>query len=267
MIDQKTFDDVADGLVAAGTRVTYGHLREAFAERNRQSNGAAATSHSMRDIQDPFDDWKLRRRYRPHLAALDLDGRTEKALTRFLALARSAKSKAIEPADDGEAATCFQVEGMARRFEEVAAMFAAETGALKAEVARLASAMASIPPATDERPKGRKSGIVASASLHFWDRLMQEFALEIRKRGPLTARELDATIADDTRLFASRNFQRITPRILAGKLATRNKYNKYIKPLGDGRYDLIKRGRSPKPKATDDAGRRPRGKGVLSPLP
>lgn len=229
MIDQKTFDDVADGLIAAGTRVTYGHLREAFAERNRLSNDAVATSHSMRDIQDPFDDWKLRRRYRPHLAALDLDVRTEKVLSRFLALARSAKSKAIELADDGEAATCFQVEDLARRFDEAAAAFAAETGALKTEVARLASAMATISTATDERPKGRKFGIVASASLHFWDRLMQELASEIRKRGPLTAHELDATIADDTRLFASRNFQRITPKVVAGKLAARNKYNKYIK--------------------------------------
>lgn len=53
MIDQRTLDEVADLLVENGVRVTYDHLRVAFAERSASAGGGGA-SHSDRDIQDPF---------------------------------------------------------------------------------------------------------------------------------------------------------------------------------------------------------------------
>ncbi|KQO76349.1 hypothetical protein ASF20_13425 [Methylobacterium sp. Leaf88] len=249
MVDQKLLDELADGLVAAGVQVTYPTLEGAFRERSRLTAGRPA-GHSRRDLQGPFDDWKRRRRYRPHLAALDLDEGTERALARFLALARSDKPIDARLADDDETATRSQVNFLAGRIEETVAALAAENAALRADIAALASTVATL---VKGRPEGRKSGIVASTSLHFWDQLMREFAARIRKRGPLTAEELDATITDDTREFAMRNFERITPGVIAGKLTVRNEHNKYITPLGDGRFDLIERGRTSKRQASGNA--------------
>ncbi|WP_331304644.1 hypothetical protein [Methylobacterium oryzae] len=242
MVDQKLLDELADGLVEAGVQVTYPSLEEAFRERSRLTAGRTA-GHSRRDLQGPFDDWKRRRRYRPHLAALALDEGTERALARFLALARSGKPTDTWPANEEEAATPSQVDVLVSRIEGTAAALAAENAALRADIAAVASTVATL---AKGRPGGRKSGIVASTSLHFWDQLMREFAARIRKRGPLTAEELDAAVTDDTREFAMRNFERITPGVIAGKLTVRNEHNKYIMPLGDGRFDLIERGRASK---------------------
>ena len=80
MIDQAAFDDVADSLVASGVRVTYESLREALGTSNRNRRGSEhGTSHSARDIQHPFADWKRRRRYKPYLAMHDLSDEAEKA--------------------------------------------------------------------------------------------------------------------------------------------------------------------------------------------
>ncbi|MCB4805871.1 hypothetical protein QO001_006100 [Methylobacterium brachiatum] len=161
--------------------MTYEHLRNAFRERNRLPfDTAPAASHSDRDLQDPFASWKRRRRYRPHLAALDLDESTERALARFLTLARSGRPATSVQDDGEEPATRAQVA----RIEESIAVAAAEHAALRADIAGLATAFASL---AGERTKGRKAGIVASTALHFWDQVMRAFAGEIRKRGPLTA--------------------------------------------------------------------------------
>lgn len=239
MIDQRTLDEVADLLVQDGKRVTYDHLREAFAARNNP-NGPGGGSHSDRDIQDPFADWKRRRRYRPHLAALDLDGRTERALAQFLALARSASAGTPDREDGEEMVTRAQVALLAERIEGAITAAAEERAALRADIASLASAVEAL---AGERTKGRKSGIVASTSLHFWDQLMRAFAAEIRRRGPLTAEELLATVTKDALRFAERNFERITLGVVTDKLQTRDRYNKYIRPVADGRYDLIERRR------------------------
>ncbi|MGU3421480.1 hypothetical protein [Methylobacterium sp. D54C] len=264
MIDQRTLDEVADLLVENGVRVTYDHLRAAFAERSALAGDGA--SHSDRDIQHPFAAWRQRRRYRPHLAALDLDERTERALGRFLTLARSGDPSGFAPSED-EPATRAQVDRMTGRIEDVLASLAAENAALRSQVDRLITAMAamSAPAPTDKRPKGRKAGIVASTSLHFWDRLMRAFADEIRKRGPLTAADLHATITPDTHDFARRNFERITPGVVTEKLTTRNTHNKYIRPTDDGRYELIRR--SPKRRVAADLRRDPPGKGSSPSLP
>ncbi|MDQ0544958.1 hypothetical protein QO001_003894 [Methylobacterium brachiatum] len=45
----------------------------------------------------------------------------------------------------------------------------------------------------------------------------------------------------------------MTPGVVADKLQVRNQYNKYIRPVGDGRYELIRRGRGRREESSGQA--------------
>lgn len=236
MIDQKALDDIADRLVEAGIRVTYGNLRDAFLEQSVAINGAAlATSHSMRDIQDPFDDWKRRRRYKPHLATHDLPERAEKAVADALDALRVAADRL--PANTPPMAPVCDLDAVLVRVEDILGgidrrleALSAENAALRRDVAILAAARQQSPRAIR---KGRKAGVFDSTSRHFWNRLMLMFRAHIKAEGPKPWNDLFALVDDDSHALAAAAFEPINETTLKEKLRIRVGHQNYFRLEGD----------------------------------
>ena len=247
MIDQNAFDDVADALVAAGVRVTYESLEQAFRERDRATSGETyGKAHSRRDIQDPFDNWKRRRRYKPHFSAIELPEPAERAIAKAFAALQAAAGHLPtgflppEPSASGadlQARIEELADGMGRRFDELAA----ENAALRRDVAALARQGGQA--GGRVMRKGRKSGVPYATSIFFWDYLIRQLRDAIRERGPMTAAELLALVDEDTHTLAAAAFEEIDETTLREKLAERVKRGRYLKQVGE-RYEVLRRRRS-----------------------
>lgn len=239
MIDQNVFDAVADHLVEVGVRVTYENLREAFRERNRAETGAEhGASHSPRDIQDPFDDWKHRRRYKPHLALHDLPGHAEKAVATSLDALRIAAGRLpldLPPmvTEPRLAEILDRIECVAVRLEEKLDALAADNASLRRDLIALASRQ----PGGRVIRKGRKSGVFDSTSRHFWDRLMRVFRDHIKAEGPAPLEKLMSLVDQDSHDLAAAAFETITDTTLREKLSVRVGCENYFR-LEGGLYHL-----------------------------
>jgi len=253
MIDQKALDDIADRLVEAGIRVTYGNLRDAFLEQSVAINGATlATSHSMRDIQDPFDDWKRRRRYKPHLAAHDLPERAEKAVADALDAVRAAADRLpahtapMAPVSDLDA-VLVRVEGILSGIDRRLDALSAENAALRRDVAILAAARQQ---GSRAIRKGRKAGVFDSTSRHFWNRLMLLFRAHIKANGPMRWNDLFALVDEDSHALAAAAFEPINETTLKEKLGIRVGHQNYFRLEGDLYHLLPTAPRKRKPRAS-----------------
>lgn len=252
MIDQKAFDGVADDLVAAGIRVTYASLREAFLEVSAREVGIeVATSHSPRDLQPPFDDWKLRRRYKPHLAAHDMPEKAEKAVADALDSLRLASDRLpreMLPMGVAAEATEYtgKLDGAVRRLEARMDEMAATNTALLREISALRRK-----PGVRAIRKGRKAGVFDSTSRHFWNQLMLVFRANIKAEGPKPLEDLLALIDQDAHDLAAAAFEPITETTLREKLSVRVGAKNYFR-LEGGMYHLI----APEPRKS--ASKRPR---------
>lgn len=84
-MEQALIDILADELVENGELVSYSSIQKAL--KVRHGRGA-----SDRDICRPLTTWKKKRRYRAHLAEIDLPEEMEKPLAQFIAAANKIAS-------------------------------------------------------------------------------------------------------------------------------------------------------------------------------
>jgi hypothetical protein len=240
MNDQALIDTLADKLVQEGELVSYSSVQAALQEHNKQPNGDAGKGASYRDLHTLLTDWRDRRRYKGHLAALNMSEKMEKALAVFAARAikaaedRATASQKPAPATPDTLAVMAQMERLVGRLEEQMAGLAAENRSLREKIAALRG-----PPRPEDG--GRKRGVPAATSRFFWDRVVQELCVEIRRKGPMTLTEMFEAIDADTRAMAAHSFQKIDVDKLEEKLAYRvaNPEHRLCKLPGD-RYGLIK---------------------------
>lgn len=235
MIPQAKFDLVADALLATGVRVTFDSLNEAFKERDRAANGGHGKGHSKRDITPPFDDWKSRRRYHPHLAAHDLPEHAEKAVAAALDALREAVGllppampRMVPGDDDGEPRDDRGTPG-AEEFRD------RQIAVLTSECRELLAALATVTAKGRHAARAgeRKRGVVASTGRHFWDKLMQHLADQVLARGPMSAADLCGCVDAPTKALAAIAFEPITVDVLAEKLAYRaDRKNYFVKRAG-----------------------------------
>lgn len=94
-------------------------------------------------------------------------------------------------------------------------------------------------PENKPRREGRKRGLAAAMGRLFWDRMMKSFVEEIRRKGPMTAAQLHATLDDDTLEMAASVFERIDVSLIAEKVEVRAQRGHYFKRTADGRYDAL----------------------------
>ncbi|GJD37468.1 hypothetical protein [Methylobacterium aerolatum] len=141
------------------------------------------------------------------------------------------------------------------KFDDVAAAIrglAEEVAALRREVAAVAEDARALrdridmqaAPSTRGRPvpkrrEGRKRGLAAAMGRLFWDRMMQFFVEEIRRRGPMTAAQLHATLDADALEMAEAVFERIDVSLIAEKVDVRVQRGHYFTRTEDGRYDAL----------------------------
>lgn len=241
MIDQALFDALADALVERGQPVSYTTVQaELRAFRNRGT--------SDRDLQIPLGDWIRRRRYKRHLAMADLPVEMEKAIVAFTMEAmRIAKGREVGLAkEDADVRT--RIEDLERRL--------AEALSRNRELADRLDALAPAPPADPgaaEEPdpveaaapalRSRKKGATAATSRFFWDRVIRELAVMIRREGPKCLDELLAAIAPQDLELAAAAFRPIDAGSLEKALAERTKRGRYGLVLVDDRYSVAGRGR------------------------
>ena len=248
MVNQALFDEVADRLVEQGVRVTYDSLNAAFKDRDR-AEGGRGQGKSDRDLQAPFDDWKRRRRYRPHLAHLDLTEEMDKAIAAFVLRAveearhqPGSLRSPPEPVPSANAALLDEVRDFAASARE-------QMAALVDECRRLREPAAP-PQAADEpqdqkaRPaalkrEDRRRGLAAATGRFFWDRMMQHFVEAIRANGPMTAAELLATLDEDALAMAQAAFEEVTVSVIKEKVEFRISKMNYFRLADDGRYDVL----------------------------
>lgn len=252
MIDQTLFDTLADKLVERGELVSYSTAQEAVREHNKQPGEDAGKGVSYRDLHTLLTDWRDRRHYKGHLAALKMPEKMEKALAVFAARAMKAAEDLAAarqepaPATPDTLAVMAQMERLVGRLEEQMAGLAAENRSLREEIAALRPAPAKVADVTTPGPPrpedgGRKRGVPAATSRFFWDRVVRELCVEIRRQGPLTLAEMFEAIDADTRAMAAHSFQKIDAERLEEKLAYRIKNPDHrLCQRSDGRYDLIK---------------------------
>ncbi|MCP1558846.1 UNVERIFIED_ORG: hypothetical protein M2438_002936 [Methylobacterium sp. SuP10 SLI 274] len=234
MISQPIFDDLADDLVAEGTLVSYASLQRAL--RKKYGRGA-----SDRDLQEPYADWRQRRRYKGHLAALDLPEEMEKAIAAFADTSMKvaeARALAAQPVIVGQGTTLGLLEQMQRivtGLEKQLATLADENRALREQLAPLQPSPV-LPEIEEEAPEAQpsrkpgehKTGAAAIAALAFWDRVVADLAACILAQGrPMSPDELLLEIPQSTRDFAALAFQRMSRRTVVRKLEERVKYGKY----------------------------------------
>ncbi|MEE7450912.1 hypothetical protein MRF4_25680 [Methylobacterium radiotolerans] len=251
MNDQALIDTLADNLVEKGELVSYSSVQAALREHNTgpgQDDGKGA---SYRDLHKLLSNWKDRRRYKGHLAALRMSDKMEKALAIFASRTMKAAEELATarqeaaPATPDALAVMAQMERLVGRLEEQMAGLAAENRSLREEIAALRPAPAVVAEATVSGPPrsedgGRKRGGPAATSRFFWDRVVRELCVEIGRKGPMTLAEMFEAIDADTMAMAAHSFQKIDAEKLEEKLAyrVRNPEHRLCR-LPDGRYGLI----------------------------
>lgn len=258
MIQQTLIDTLADDLVEKGVLVSYSAVQEALREHNKQPDEDAGKGASYRDLHTLLTNWRDRRRYKGHLAALKMSERMEKAFAVFAARAmqaaevRVAASQELGPATPDTLAVMAQMERFVGRLEEQMAALTAENRTLRKEIAALRPSPLSVADAMAPRPPrpeggGRKKGVPAATSRFFWDRVVKELCVELRRKGPMTLVEMFDAIDIDTKALAAHAFQAIDIEKLEEKLAYRVENAEHrLCRLADGTYSLIKGPLSPK---------------------
>ncbi|SFU94175.1 hypothetical protein [Methylobacterium sp. UNCCL110] len=234
MVQQILVDQAADRLVEQGVRVTVASLGDAL----RRDGGGAAKGVAVRDLGALLADWKCRRRYREHLAVLDLPEDLERVLATVataLAASRPHVGDGIETGSSGSDGDRHPAGWPTSTHDRLAAM-ADDIGALREQVAALSQSR-SKPPKT--KREGRKRGLAAVMARLFWDRMMQHFVEAIRKEGPKTASELLATLDADALEMAESAFERIDTSLIAEKVGERVRRKNYFRQTPDGRYDAL----------------------------
>ena len=237
---------------ARGELVTYASIQAALREHNTGPDEDDGKGASYRDVHTLLSNWKGRRRYKGHLAALNMSEKMEKALAVFAARTmRAAEELATAkqggaPATPDTLAVMAQMERLVGQLEDQMAGLAAENRSLREEIAALRPAPAVVAEATvpgPPRPEdgGRKRGVPAATSRFFWDRVVRELCVKIRRKGPMTLTEMFEAIDADTMAMAAHTFQKIDDEKLEEKLAYRvaNPEHRLCR-LADGRYGLIK---------------------------
>ncbi|CAA2145125.1 hypothetical protein [Methylobacterium bullatum] len=252
MIQQTLIDTLADDLVERGVLVSYSTIQEALREHNKQPDEDAGKGASYRDLHTLLTNWRDRRRYKGHLAALNMPERMEKALAVFAARAmkaaevRVAASQELRPATPDTQAVMNQMERFVGRLEEQMASLTEENRTLRKEIAALRPAPPAITDATAPRPPrpeggGRKKGVPAATSRFFWDRVVQELCVELKRKGTMSLVEMFDAIDADTKALAAHAFQAIDIEKLEEKLAYRVENAEHrLSRLPDGTYSLIK---------------------------
>lgn len=251
MVNQALFDELADLLVERGKRVTYDLLNEALRERDRRAGGIGQGK-SDRDLQRPLADWKRRRRYRPHLAQLDLPEAMDKALASFVERAMSVAAQHTTAATSSSNAAPVEepdhCRALANQLDEFRASMQAQMAALVEESRVLrdqvgASIAGQSNKAVAPSPKreDRRRGLAAATSRFFWDRMMQMFAKAIRESGPMTADELYEILDEDALSMSSAAFEEIDVNLIRKKVEARVREKNYFCLAENGRYDLIRK--------------------------
>ena len=182
MIDQAEFDILADKIVERGELVSYASLQLAHRDEYRRAI-------SDRDLKGLFGNWRARRRYKGHLAALDLPEEMEKAIASFAAITMKiaeARAQAAIPITNEVGTTAGFLEQMQRivtGLERQLAALADENRALKNQVAALEPPPEI--PAVQERQilaravaevRPRKTGAANLAATVFWDKVVSDLS-------------------------------------------------------------------------------------------
>lgn len=256
MINQALFDEIADLLVERGLRVTYDSVNEVLKERDR-AEGGPGRGKSDRDLQHPFADWRKRRRYRPHLARLDLPEDMDKAIATFVerAMTVAAHQSGNGPPAEPQIPT-EPDQAMSRQFAEFSVSVKAQITSLT-ETLRSRHDEFDTVPSDDPEPEyrtamlapsaprpaivreDRRRGLAAATGRFFWDKMMQGFAEAIRERGPMTPSELMETLDDDALAMAKAVFEEVTPTVIKEKVGVRIAAGKLFRVADDGRYALL----------------------------
>ncbi|WP_411902742.1 hypothetical protein [Methylorubrum thiocyanatum] len=248
MVNQALFDEVADRLVEQGIRVTYDSVNAALKERDRLGGGPGRGK-SDRDLQIPFADWKRRRRYRPHLAHLDLSDGMEKAIAAFVARAIAEAGHHAgappeppdpTPAPDPNPVVASQLADLAASMQAQLATLAEECRLLR-EQAREPSAghPSTQKPSAPLKREERRRGLAAATGRFFWDRMMQVFVEAIRERGPMSAAQLLETLDEDALAIAAAAFEEVTVSLIKEKVEFRISKRNYFRMTDEGLYDVL----------------------------
>lgn len=247
MIPQHLFDALADELVAEGTQVSYSTVQAALVAK--RGHGV-----SDRDLQQPYADWRQRRRYKGHLARLDLPEEMEKAIATFAATAMriaEARAQAAQPVLAGQNGTSGLLEQMQRivgGLERQLASLADDNRALRDQLRALQShptkpePPASVSDATNPGfRRSRKSGAALIAATAFWDKVVSDRAARILALGrPMSMEEMVLDISQETKDFAALAFQKIDKKALEHKITQRIDGKKYgLFQFGSGLYSVI----------------------------
>ncbi|MCJ2099211.1 DNA-binding protein [Methylobacterium sp. E-046] len=229
MIDQPLLDEIADELVADGELVSYTSVQRAL--KKKKGRGA-----SYRDIQDPLADWKAKRRYKGHLAVLDLPEEMEKAIAGFATSAikiAEARALAALPVTSGQGPAANLLEQMQRivtGLERQLATLADENRQLRNDITALAprqtvALIEDVAPNVQKRirkGRGRRTGIPARMATIFWNEVMSSVSDIIYAGGrPVTADELLPLIPGDILEMAAEGFEELDATRLGEKLAQR----------------------------------------------
>ncbi|TXN07502.1 hypothetical protein FV222_02235 [Methylobacterium sp. WL103] len=237
-MDQNLFDFLADALVAERVEVSYTSIQNALLAHNAGIVGMVGKKTSDRDIQAPFANWRKRRNYKKHFALLDIPDAAEKLIAKLtreaISMSRDHLGCNVGPTDDLEKhITKLEMqENLAQRDACISQMAAENHYLIEALAAFSKHGRIYM------KGGGKKRGIPASTSLHFWDQLMQHLASVLRTRGPMTADELCSTIDAPTKALAAVGFEPITPISLDEKLRVRVDCDNYFVINADGRFDI-----------------------------
>lgn len=244
MIDQRTFDEIADRLVQRGVRVT---LESVAATLQEGDGGQPGHGASARILQGFHADWKRRRRYNENLACLEPVA-IEQAFATLaegaLATSRDHGSMAGMGHDAGSPPStpdiARELVALIESLREQVATIAEDTRVLREQVGVLTAA-ARTGPATRPKPvrEGRKRGLAAVMARSFWDKMMQGFVEDIRRNGPMSASQLLATLDADAREMAEAAFERIDLSLVQEKVDERVKRGNYFRKTPDGLYDVL----------------------------
>ena len=247
MIDQTEFDILADRIVERGELVSYASLQLAHRDEYRRAI-------SDRDLKGLLGNWRARRRYKGHLAALDLPEEMEKAIASFAAITMKiaeARAQAAIPITKDVGTTAGFLEQMQRivtGLERQLAALADENRALRDQVAALQPLP--VIPVVEERHmlareivghRQRKTGAARLAAKVFWDKVISDLSNHIFTAAhPMNVGDLLGEVPEATKAFAKLAFQELDETSLSYKLEQRIVGKKYgLFRRDDGGFGVI----------------------------
>jgi hypothetical protein len=247
MIDQTQFDILADNIVSEGRLVSYASLQ--LAHRDEYRNAI-----SDRDLKGLYGNWRARRRYKGHLAVLDLPEEMEKAIASFAAITMKiaeARAQAAIPITRELGTTAGFLEQMQRivtGLERQLAALADENNALRDQIAALQPP--AVIPVVEERQmparvivenRPRKTGAAKLAATVFWDKVIKDLSNRIfAGSNPMSAKEMLPEVPEVEKVFAEKALQKLDEQLLIHKLKQRIDGKKYgLFRLDDGRFGVF----------------------------